>query len=377
MSQYESIANPDLDQSLLAAEQVAQLLAAGLAQLQSRHSRALHHFNRANWRYLGALALSPEAPDLVEVEQDYRQAKAELDQLTDRLNQLSDQLPVGPSEELVDRLARRRSGELQGHSQSLESSPELDDVSQSSVPSRPGSDSVIGRTLRLVESTTGSLKIGDVLAAFDAADGLIPTYDRVGTSLTQLAKDERIKRIDRGVYANLDFDEVDYQPPPKNLTPGSLRARVLRAVESASQQPLRPIEVAAALKLDGGPSFETETVYLTLVELKAAGIIGKLYRGAYVSLDFDEAKWQSATGPDESDRHPAAKYLRSGTINARLLKVIEAANQPLEIGDALAAVNADGGPASTRGRVRDRLSGLARQGIIERPSPGVYARRGL
>ena len=76
MSRPESSPNPDQSQPPPSVEQSEPSLLAELENSMSRHSLAIDHFRQVGDRYLGMLWLGSGASDLAEVERDYRQPRA-------------------------------------------------------------------------------------------------------------------------------------------------------------------------------------------------------------------------------------------------------------------------------------------------------------
>ena len=176
--------------------------------------------------------------------------------------------------------------------------------------------------------------------------------ESVSKLLTKAYRDKRIQRLQRGVYASLDFKDCYYAPPLKN----SLSGRISKILEEA-QKGMEIDEIVEVLNKASKQQVKRTVVADRLVKDYSKKRIRRPARGVYASRSF-EGTYEAVEKMD---------------ISWRIIRALEKKDRAMGRSEIIDCLENDGLDAVTLGSVRKYISLLYRTEKIQRLDQGIYA----
>ena len=209
----------------------------------------------------------------------------------------------------------------------------------------PRTDTIEERFLKLL-ADGGRMEFSEILAGLKG-DGLPAVTD--GSLMNQLGiscRKGRVKRLDKGVYAGVDFKGPD-SPPEK------LKARTL-AILKAAGRPMTRAEILAGLNREEEAFVELSRVKNILERACKRGEIEHLRRGVYASVP----ETGGPTGPL--------------SLKQRIHRLLEAAGRPMAFAEIVSELGREDSGELNLASLRSRLSVGCREGVFIRLKKGLY-----
>ena len=164
-----------------------------------------------------------------------------------------------------------------------------------------------------------------------------------------LYKSEKIKRIAPGIYACLEFDDKNYEPPKK------LGESMIEILDTAGQ-PMDIKQIVGRLNESDSKKFGAKQIRDHLGSLYRRGKIKRLAEGVYAGLEFDDENYE-----------PPKK------LGELIVEILDTAGQPMSIRGVLHRLNENATRQARLESTRVSLRVMHKRGKIKRLAEGVYA----
>ena len=200
---------------------------------------------------------------------------------------------------------------------------------------------------RFFTKDAGPMSCADIVNRLPVrADGYMPTRSTVRSCLTDLCRQEKIKRLREGIYAHLEFDGEQFQRPL------SVKEAIISALEQIGG-PMSRSEIKEVINLAIGQEFSLYSIRNQLGILFRDGAVKRLGDGVYACLGFN------------------GEYKSPPTIQESILKFLRK-QEYAPVKEIVSQVSACG-VNKIEESIKHQLHALCKEDKIRRLELGVYA----